>query len=184
MVETGGLAVVGSTNPVKVEAVRAVTAAVFPGMTVTGVGVPSGVRAQPIGDAETREGALNRAKAALESTEEAVLGIGLEGGVDFIVGIPYVMGWGAVVSRDGKISVARGLTLPLPPFLADELKAGAELGPLMDKLAGLSDTKRKSGAIGILTAGVITRRQSWEAVVAAALAPFLRPEWYAGRATN
>lgn len=180
MQDMGSIAV-GSTNPVKVEAVRAVAASIFPGIEVVGADVSSGVRAQPIGDAETRAGALNRARAALERTAGARFGIGLEGGVDFLDGAPYVMGWGAIVDGNGGASVARGLTLPLPPLLAKELQAGAELGPLMDKLSGLSDSKRKSGAIGILTVGIITRRQSWEAVVAAALAPFLRPEWYAGR---
>lgn len=178
-VGTGAIAV-GSTNPVKVEAVQAVMAAVFPGLAVVGVDVPSGVRSQPIGDAETRAGAVNRARAALGAVAGARFGAGLEGGVDFIGGMPYVMGWAAIVGADGETSVARGLTLPLPPSLAVELRAGAELGPLMDRLSGLSDTKRKSGAIGILTGGIFTRRQSWEAVVAAAMAPFLRPEWYMG----
>src|SRR5688572_31292064 len=74
------LAVVGSTNPAKVEAVRRALARLAPGCALEAVGVPSGVRAQPVGDEETRLGAEARARAAL-ALREADLGFGLEGGV-------------------------------------------------------------------------------------------------------
>ena len=46
---------------------------------ITSLSVPSGVSAQPFSDEETMQGAINRAKRALE--EGAPIGIGLEGGV-------------------------------------------------------------------------------------------------------
>ncbi|WP_245588505.1 DUF84 family protein, partial [Deinococcus pimensis] len=56
---------VGSLNPAKVTPAREVFARLFPELEVAGADVPSGVRAQPLGFEETREGALNRARGAL-----------------------------------------------------------------------------------------------------------------------
>ena len=55
--------VVASQNPVKVEAARRGFASMFPGRAfdLHSVAVPSGVRPQPLSDAETLQGALNRA---------------------------------------------------------------------------------------------------------------------------
>jgi hypothetical protein len=59
---------VGSASALKVSAVREA----FPGWMVTGVDVPSGVRPQPVGKAETLAGARNRARAALSAVADAV----------------------------------------------------------------------------------------------------------------
>ena len=56
--------VVGSTNPVKVAAVRAVILCRWPQCVVTGIAVASGVPAQPFGDEQTQAGARERARGA------------------------------------------------------------------------------------------------------------------------
>ena len=71
---------VGSTNPVKVGAVRAVMERLGGAGDVSGVSVPSGVPDQPWGDEQTIRGALARARAARE-VSDADLGVGIEGGV-------------------------------------------------------------------------------------------------------
>ena len=48
---------------------------------VRGVKVQSGVREQPYGIEETKDGAMNRAKRAFDSCENAIFGVGLESGV-------------------------------------------------------------------------------------------------------
>jgi hypothetical protein len=62
-------ACVASTNPVKVGAVQKALVACFPdrAVEVEGRDVPSGVADQPMGDEETRRGAMNRLPAR-EST--------------------------------------------------------------------------------------------------------------------
>ena len=62
---------VGSANPVKLAAARAVLAWAAPGATVESVTVPSGVPDQPFGDEETITGARNRARAAREALSTA-----------------------------------------------------------------------------------------------------------------
>lgn len=173
---------VGSTNPAKVEAVRRVAAQAFPGASVHAREVPSGVRPQPVGEAETRRGALSRARAALARTG-ADLGVGCEGGVALLRapgaargGLPFLTNWAAVVGRDGRVGLGRGPGLMLPPLFRERLPGGGELGPLIDGLSGTPDSRTESGAIGWLTRGLVDRRHLWEVAVACALAPFLRPE--------
>jgi len=80
-------AAVGSKNPAKLEAVHRALARLAPGCSVEGVDVPSGVRAQPFGDEETRLGARRRAQSALAQSGSDVA-FGLEGGVIFEGDVP------------------------------------------------------------------------------------------------
>ncbi|HQM15875.1 MAG TPA: inosine/xanthosine triphosphatase [Candidatus Woesebacteria bacterium] len=57
--------VVGSLNPVKINAVRLALASRWPSALVVGFETESGVPAQPMSDAQTRKGSINRAKFAL-----------------------------------------------------------------------------------------------------------------------
>ncbi len=168
---------VGSTNPVKIAAVRAVAARAFPRATVGGLSTDSGVPAQPWGDAETRRGALNRARAALAAAG-ADLGVGLEGGtLETELGL-MTCAWCMIVDAGGRIGVGGGVHMLVPPAVADTLQAGGELGPAMDRLTGQHNTKQAEGAVGILTGGLSNRQSAYEQLVAMALAPFVRPEYY------
>jgi non-canonical (house-cleaning) NTP pyrophosphatase len=51
----------------------------------------------------------------------------------------------------------------------------------MDALTGLHDTKQKSGAIGILTGGLLDRQAAYEHLLTMALARLLTPAYYAER---
>jgi inosine/xanthosine triphosphatase len=165
---------VGSLNPVKVGAVRAVLVPLVPGVTVTGVLVPSEVPSQPWGDEETIRGARTRALGALEKVPHAELGVGLEGGVvDAGDDGLRTCAWAVVASRDGTIGTGGSLAVPLPPAVAALVRAGEELGAAIDALVGGSNTKQGLGAVGILTAGLIDRQRAYEALVTYALAPFL-----------
>lgn len=171
---------VGSANPVKVAAVRAVLERVVTDLTVHAIAVASGVPDQPFGDEETQAGARQRARAALVATPDATLGIGLEGGV-----VPLPDGgfrscaWAVVVDRHGREGAGGSLAMPLPPRVAARLRAGEELGLAMDAEARTSGTKTGRGAVGILTAGLVDRQRAYEPMVAYALAPWLTPELFA-----
>lgn len=169
---------VGSANPVKLAAVRAVLAAVAPATSVEARAVPSGVADQPFGDEETIRGARARAMAVREAFD-ADLGVGLEGGV---VEGPEGMrtcAWCVVVHRDGREGVGGSLAMPLPEAVAAMIREGTELGHAMDALVRQRGTKHGAGAVGILTAGRIDRQGAYEVLVTYALAPFLTPEIFA-----
>ncbi len=172
---------VGSENPVKVAAVREALGRLGrPDVEVQGWSVDSGVADQPWGRAETIRGALARARAALVRDPEAEVGIGLEGGVEEIDGQVYSIAWCAAVDREGRVGVGGGMAFPLPPRVVAGLRQGWELGTAMDALTGETDTKRRQGAIGILSGGALDRREAYSHLVIYALLPLLNPDLYEG----
>jgi inosine/xanthosine triphosphatase len=168
---------VGSTNPVKIEAVRSVVERVWPGAEIVQRAVASGVPAMPMNDADCLAGARNRAKAA-RIAEDATLGIGLEGGVNLEPAGLMLLGWVVAVDGRGGEGVGGTARLPLPAPIAERVLAGAELGPVMDELLGQHNVKQKGGAVGALTAGLVLRKETFAVAVAYALAPFVSPQFY------
>src|SRR5690349_18157435 len=164
---------VGSKNPVKLAAARAVVTRLAPKVVVAAVAVPSGVPDQPFGDEETIRGALARARAARERLD-ADFGVGLEGGVvEESDGSMRTCAWAAVVSRSGRHGVGGSLAMPLPDSVAQMIRGGMELGHAMDKLTSATNTKHGAGAVGILTAGLVDRQAAYEVLVAYAMSVFL-----------
>ena len=169
---------VGSTNPVKLAAVRAVLGALAPSATIASVAVASTVPDQPFGDDETIRGALARASAA-RAALSADLGVGLEGGVvEETDGSMRTCAWAAIVDAHGRSGVGGSLAMTLPPDVAAMIRDGVELGVAMDRLVGAHNTKHGLGAVGILTAGIVDRQRAYEVLVAYALAPFIAAEHY------
>jgi inosine/xanthosine triphosphatase len=164
---------VGSKNPVKLAAARAVVTRLVPGITLEAVEVPSGVPDQPFGDDQTIRGAIARAQRARESLD-ADFGVGIEGGVvEMPDGTMRTCAWAAVVSRSGRHGVGGSLAMPLPDAVAKLIRDGMELGHAMDKLTSQTGTKHGAGAVGILTAGLVDRQAAYEVLVAYALSVFL-----------
>lgn len=169
---------VGSTNPVKIAAVRAVLAAAGASADVSGVGVASTVRDQPVGDDETIRGALARARAVRDATD-AELGVGIEGGVvELPDGSMRTCAWAAIVDAEGRTGIGGSLAMPLPPAVAVLVRGGLELGHAMDRYVNERNTKHGKGAVGILTAGLVDRQRAYESLVSYALAPFITPELF------
>jgi non-canonical (house-cleaning) NTP pyrophosphatase len=83
-----------------------------------------------------------------------------------------------VAHRDGRRSVGKGAMFLLPPAIAQGVAEGGEVGPLVDGLTGLKDSKKQGGAIGFLTNGLVLRADMYAHMVASALVPFLHPELY------
>jgi inosine/xanthosine triphosphatase len=171
---------VGSGNPVKLAAARAVLAGAFAGVQVEAKPVPSGVADQPFGDEMTIAGARERARAA-RAAMDADLGVGLEGGVVDSADGMRTCAWCVVVHRDGREGVGGSLAMPLPAPVAQMIRDGEELGHAMDKFIATTGTKHGAGAVGILTGGRIDRQAAYEVLVTYALAPFLTESLYAAR---
>lgn len=170
---------VGSGNPVKRRAVESVVAERW---TVESVVVPSNVAEQPRGHVETRTGAENRARAAFDAAStdgnDATLGVGIEGGVAPAEGCEelFLVNW-AAATDGGRLASATGPSFPLPDRVAARIEAGEELGPVMDDELGESDVKKRQGAAGVFTAGMVDREASLATGVAAALGPFVSEQY-------
>ncbi len=181
---TPALLALGSTNPAKRRGVEAALTRAYADRppSVRCFDVPSGVAAQPWGDEATRQGAQARAQGALDAVtgDPEALGIGIEGGVTRYGGDLWSFSWVVVVGRDGRRGAARSGAFTLPTALAELVEAGVELGDACDRVFGRVDSKRREGAVGLLTAGALTRQELYAQATLLALAPWLRSGLYAG----
>ena len=162
MVHYGGMSAytlfLGSTNPAKLDAVQAVFTTER-GFTVVARDAPSGVAEQPRSDDETRAGAVNRAHWLVRQPD-VDLGLGLEGGLIIHGGDMWLCNWGALATRSGHLVVASGARVPLPQAMARDLAPeSAALGDVVDAWAGREGVRQREGAIGLLTAGEVSRAE-------------------------
>ena len=176
---------VGSTNPVKGAAVEDAFSAYFGAVRVQGAAVSSGVPEQPMGD-ETMRGARNRARAlaSLPEAREADYRVGIEGGLLHLGDRWFALGCMCVLDPEGREGRGTSPLFELPDGIVQRLRAGEELGPVIDEISGEPDSKRKGGAIGCFTRGIVTRRVLYRAGLLVALVPFLNPHLYYARAAG
>ncbi len=171
--------VIASNNPVKVRAALAGFGRVFPGaeFETHTLSVPSGVPEQPFGNAETLQGALNRAQAARQAVSDADYWIGIEGGVEQDGPDLCAFAWIAICSPT-LTGRGRTGTFTLPPRVAELVRQGMELGEADDVVFNRSNSKQENGAIGILTHNLLDRAGLYEQAVVLALVPFMNPDLF------
>jgi inosine/xanthosine triphosphatase len=162
---------VGSLNPVKLGAVRAVMEERFPEAIFEPVAVASGVSDQPVGLEETLRGARNRAENAFADCD---LSVALESGLVEVPGSNTgYMNLTACAIFDGReMYVGLGPAFELPPDVTRlVVEEGLELDPAVRR-AGLTDNERigyAQGIIGILSGGRVTRMDYSRPAVSMAL---------------
>ena len=83
--------------------------------------------------------------------------------------------WMAVRDRDGRLSDARSVTLPLPPAVQELVEQGLELGEANDRVFSTVNSKQGGGAFGLLTDGRLTREGVYAQTLEVALVPFSHP---------
>jgi inosine/xanthosine triphosphatase len=166
--------VVGSTNPVKIKAVRNVMGRILRSCDISDLKVETTVGEQPFEEA-TLAGAKERAQAALEHGD---LGVGIEAGVfsreDGLYDIQYC----AIADRAGWITVGHGTGFMYPPRIAEMVRSGMAVNQAFERIHDIFNIGKKEGAIGFLTKGMLTREQLTEQSVMAAMIPRLRVDLY------
>lgn len=169
---------VGSENPVKINCVAEAAHAFWPQAGAVGVSTDSGVSAQPMTDHEMLTGALNRARQALKKVDGSSYGVGVEGGVHDDEDGLWAYAWVVVIDREGRTGKGQSGRFLLPESVARLVRNGMELGDADDQIFGRNNSKRKEGAIGILSDGLIKRLDLYKPAVTFALLRFLHPEFY------
>ena len=144
---------------------------------------------QPMGDDETRKGALNRCKNCFsdkEGYEDVKYVVGIEGGATKTETGYDCFGWicvmkvnepsdvpeetshngtnsttpkGQLEESDFQFSFARTATLQVPPKVCALMEEGEELGLAVDKAFERKGTGKGFGVVGVITNGVITRTE-------------------------
>ena len=170
--------VVGSKNPVKLNATRNILGRIYRDITVSSANVDSGVPDQPFGLDQTVKGAVNRAKNAY--TEEFELSVGIESG---LLNVPetltgYIdLQWCAIY--DGKnITIEASSGFEYPPSVIKEVLNGVEVGDVMDKVIGVDDLGQKKGAVSYLSMEMLNRTENTEECVLTAMIPRMNKDIY------
>lgn len=101
---------------------------------------------------ETRAGARNRVDNARRLHPQADFWVAIEAGIDDDATFSWV-----VIDNGIQRGEARSATLPLPTVILDRVRKGEALGPVMSDYTGIDEIGRKEGAIGVFTAGKLTR---------------------------
>lgn len=171
---------VGTTNPVKIEAVRLAFASVWPNesLEVAGTKVESGVSEQPMSYEETILGAQNRAARVLVAVPEADYGVGLEGGLHKIGDKYFIGGWVAVLDKNGQVGLGGSGSVELAPSVLELVLAGDEVGTACDKIFARQNIKQAEGYIGVVTNKILNRTSKFQSATVAALAKFIHPELF------
>lgn len=151
----------------------------FPGkkFSFAGESFPSGVPDQPLTDAQTLQGALNRADNAFNKYVQADYWVGIEGGVEKINSEMEVFAW-VVIKSSLQTGKARTASFFLPTQIAKLVDEGKELGEADDIVFGHTNSKQKMGAVGLLTDNIIDRTKYYTEAVVLALIPFKNFNYY------
>lgn len=172
--------IVGSTNPVKIDAARQAFANMFPddAFDITGVKAESGVPEQPLSSHETYTGAKNRVDHAHTLHPDADYWIAFEGGLeDHGDNLKSVI-WVVVRNAAGKYGQTTCASFTLPDKIAALVRSGMTLGDADDQVFGRTNSKQQNGAIGLLTRDVLTRTSVYAQGGILALIPFKNPDLY------
>jgi inosine/xanthosine triphosphatase len=171
--------VIASKNPIKGNAILRGFTTFFPAeeFQLISLDVPSGVSEQPVGDQETRQGALNRINAVKQVHPLADYWTAIEGGIDDTGYEMSAFAW-IVIANNRNIGWSRSAAFYLPQKVAEFVRQGMELGHADDLVFGRSNSKQSNGAVGILTGNAIDREELYAHAVLLALIPFINPALY------
>ncbi|MFQ9622308.1 MAG: inosine/xanthosine triphosphatase [Enterobacteriaceae bacterium] len=158
-----------TTNPAKIQAILQAFNEIFGegSCHIESISVESGVPEQPFGNEETRAGARNRVANARRAQPNADFWVAIEAGIDE----GSTFSWVVIEDRHQR-GEARSATLPLPAVILEKVRGGEALGPVMSQHTGIDEIGRKEGAIGVFTAGKLTRSSVYHQAVVLALSPF------------
>jgi inosine/xanthosine triphosphatase len=172
---------VGSKNPVKIDAVREAFSFYFDPIIVQGISVDSNVSDQPIND-ETFIGAEYRAKELLNINNHKLLNadffVGIEGGIQLLYDKSFAFGCMCIIHKSGRTSFGTSANFELPKMVVEQLLKRKELGHVMDEIMEQENTKQKGGAISFFTNGKMNRKELYIPGLISALVPFQHPKMY------
>lgn len=173
------LVIIGSRNPVKLDSTEEAFHLTFGNRTIIqGINVDSGVEKQPFGDTETYTGAYNRASNAKIAFPEADFWVGIEGGVDEVGKDLAAYAWIVILDKSGRMGRAKTASFFLPDLIGNLVKGGLELGEADDQVFNRDNSKQGSGAVGLLTNGLVDRKELYKQAVLLGLIPFIKPDLY------
>ncbi len=170
--------VVGSQNPVKLNATRNILEKIYGEIDISSRDVGSGVPDQPFGLDQTIQGAINRAKNSYSADVD--LSIGIESGLmetpNTLTG--YIdLQWCAIFDGE-KVTLGVSSGFEYPPEVVKEVLNGVEVGDVMDRITGISNLGTKKGAVSHLSKDMLNRTENTEQCVLTAMIPRMNEDIY------
>jgi inosine/xanthosine triphosphatase len=163
--------IVGSKNPVKLQATQNVLEKIYTELEVQAIDVDSEVPDQPLGLEVTIQGAINRAKNAF--SREFDLSVGIESG---LFEVPHSitgyldLQWCAIYDGE-KTTLGVSAGFEYPPMVIEQVLGGMEVGDVMDQVTGIDKLGQKTGAVSHLSRGLLDRTGNTEQCVLMAMIP-------------
>lgn len=170
--------VVGSKNPVKLNATRNVLEKIYDDLIVSAIHVDSEVPDQPFGMDQTVEGAVNRAKNAY--SDEYDLSVGIESG---LIEVPKTLTgfidiqWCAIYDGN-QVTIGASSGFEYPPSVIKQVLVGVEVGDVMDQVTGVDGLGQKKGAVSHLSHDMLNRTENTEECVLTAMIPRMNRDIY------
>ncbi|MFX1411093.1 MAG: inosine/xanthosine triphosphatase [Promethearchaeota archaeon] len=180
---------IGSLNPTKIKAVKIGFGRYFKKIKIFKIKANSKVSNQPIGMEKIINGAINRARSALdyllnEQNEKSdIFGVGIEAG---LVSVPHTrtgymdFQFCAIIDENQKISLGSGIAFEYPKYVINQIleNRDLEIGQIMGRLSGNMNLKNELGAISFLSKNKIKRTEILTQAVNCALLPWINKELY------
>ena len=182
----------GSDRAAKIMAVRASIARIaaidasWADAQVVARPVTTSAPAMPMTDWQLMGGARERALAVRDSLRskrmDADVYVGLEGGFHSISidgeWHTFLRGWAyATDGTTGAFGATPSISVPAS-IVKSVVDGRQELGVVIDQVAGMRDVRSRQGAWGILSRDLVTRSESFELALIAAMAPFYNSKLY------
>lgn len=169
---------VGSTNKVKIDAVRNIFMQAFGLVEILSVEPGHAIEKQPM-EERVVEGAIERAKNAIAKTESD-FGVGVEAGLFYnkLLKKHLDIQYCAIIDASGRLTVGHGPGFEYPPEVMKVVLEGGTVGDTMSKMTGIENIGHKEGSVGYLSDGMIDRTSLTEISVLMALIPRIRSELY------
>ena len=170
---------VGSTNPNKVSATKKAFSRYFKDIKVNAIDVDSGVSKQPMNISEIVKGAKNRAVKAY--TEDCEFSVGLEAGLFKFpeAKTRYLDVNCCAIFNGQEFFWGLGPAFEYPEKVLHKiLHEGKEASHAFDELVGTNNIKHKEGIVGVLTKGIVKRREFIELSVLMALTRIVSKDFY------
>lgn len=165
---------IATKNPSKVRAVEEMFKIAFGDVQILPSDADSGVPAQPK-EEQILQGAINRAKAALEGND---FGVGIEAGVVELNGKMCNIAYCVIMDKSGKYSIGSQPMFELPEIFKKEILKGKEFGTVSDEYFKTKNIKHEGGAIKLLSNNLISRDDLLKSAVKCALVPWISKEIY------
>ena len=164
----GRVVAVGSLNSTKINAVAKAYSMFGITVDVRPVKVQTPTQ-QPLGLSEITNGAVVRARLALEAVNKAEEAIGIETGLVKVGDLTYLnIPVAAIMSRDGYLTIGIGPGFAIPTSLIRNVELGMELEKAVEMQYGYANAGESMGLVGILTRGLVTRldANTWSVLMA------------------